>query len=266
MEPRPPGAVKARCFRETLTGPRQLWRRAKPGNQILSNPVLSSIEPNTNSTTIARWTLVAGLERHLVRTSSPRVKMAGLVLATGSIGLLTSFSLLHLHLENMMFRYLISVVVAYGAFLGLIWLWLFNQQTRWSRIAKAPFQRTACPKAPEDHFFLKVLEILLELDETMVYILFAAAFVSVFVVIGYLCSAIVYAPQLTAEIFLDGVFSAALYRRLSRIERRDWLRSAVVRTRAPFLWTLLFFGFLAFVSHHYVPDAVSIGGVIRRLY
>jgi hypothetical protein len=194
--------------------------------------------------------------------------MAGLVLATGSIGLLTSFSLLHLHMENMMARYLISVAVAYGAFLGLIWLWILGHQRRWSRIAKAPFQRTVSPEAPEpkDHFFLEGLKILLELDEITVCVLLAAAVVSVFVVIGYLFSAIIYAPQLTAEIFLDGVFSAALYRRLSRIEREHWIRTAVVKTRVPFLWTLLFFGFFAFLSHRYAPEAISIGGVIRHLY
>jgi hypothetical protein len=82
---------------------------------------------------------------------------------------------------------------------------------------------------------------------------------------GYLISAIAFAPDFMAEVFLDGVFTAALYRRLSRIEHRHWLKSAFARTRAPFLWTLLFFAFVGGVAHQYAPEAISISGVVRHV-
>src|SRR5271170_5085952 len=85
---------------------------------------------------LARWVLLAGLERHLTRTGAPRLQMMILVWATASVGLLTSVCLLHLHMEMMALRYVISVTVAYGAFLGMVWLWIICQRRRWSRIAK----------------------------------------------------------------------------------------------------------------------------------
>ena len=45
------------------------------------------------------------------------------------------------------------------------------------------------------------------------------------------------APTLFAELLLDGVLAAGLYRRLSRVERRHWLETALRRTFWPFLLT-----------------------------
>jgi len=109
------------------------------------------------------------------------------------------------------------------------------------------------------------VEILFDLDEFVVIMLAVAGALSIFFVIWYMVSAIVLAPEVLAEIFLDGVFCAALYRRLSRIEHRHWLKSAFARTQAPFLWTLLFLTFAAVVSSRYAPEAISIGGVVRHL-
>jgi hypothetical protein len=67
-------------------------------------------------------------------------------------------------------------------------------------------------------------------------------------------------------VFLDGVFTAALYRRLSLIEHRHWLKSALARTRAPLLWTLLFFALFGSVAHWYAPEAISIGGVVQKVW
>jgi phosphotransferase system glucose/maltose/N-acetylglucosamine-specific IIC component len=68
-----------------------------------------------------------------------------------------------------------------------------------------------------------------------------------------------------AEVFLDGVLTPALYRRLSRIEHRHWLKSAFARTRAPFLWTLLFLICAGGEARQYAPEAISIGGVVRNM-
>jgi uncharacterized membrane protein len=104
------------------------------------------------------------------------------------------------------------------------------------------------------------------MDDILGALLLVAGVFSIVFVIWYLVSAIAFAPEITAEIFLDGVFSAALYRRLGRIEHRHWLQSAFTRTRAPFLWALLFFAFFGVVSRHYAPEAISIGGVVRHLF
>jgi hypothetical protein len=198
-----------------------------------------------------------------------------LVLATGAVGLLTSAGLLRLHLEIMPLRYLISVAVAYGAFLAFVWLWIIFQQRRWTRIARiGGIPRTnaveieqvdAEPAARKPHHGLDWLDLFDGLDELAGVALVLAAVISILFVVGYFISAIAFAPDFMAEVFLDGVFTAALYRRLSRIEHRHWVKSAFARTRAPFLWTLLFFAFAGGVAHQYAPEAVSVGGVVRHM-
>ena len=61
------------------------------------------------------------------------------------------------------------------------------------------------------------MEILFDLDEFVVIMLAVAGALSIFFVIWYVVSAIVLAPEVLAEIFLDGVFCAALYRRLGSV-------------------------------------------------
>src|SRR5258708_22342947 len=86
---------------------------------------------------VARWYLLKRLERHLVRTRSPRLQMLLMILATGSVGLLASTALLRLQVRNMALRYVICVAAAYRAFLMLVWLWVLYQRRRWNRFARA---------------------------------------------------------------------------------------------------------------------------------
>jgi len=197
--------------------------------------------------------------------------MVMLVLMTGAAGLLTSVALLHLHLDLMAVRYVVSVAFAYGAFLGLIRLWIAGRQRRWRRTARGPGIRpihsVEAYNAQEERDTSKLdwLELLdLFGDDMANLILLAAGLVSIVFVVWYVISLIAFAPEFLAEVLLDGVFAAALYHRLRRIEHRHWFRSVFARTRAAFLWTLLFFAFIGGVSQHYAPEAISIGGVVRH--
>jgi hypothetical protein len=223
-----------------------------------------------------RWDLVARLRVHLVRTGRPRTQTLTLVSATALLGLLTSIALLHLHLHNMALRYIISVAIAYAGFLGLVRLWILCRQRTWQRAgaaggrpitARAPTQ----PKQmnPGDGFswldLLSSLDIFGDLDGLIIVALFIAGSISIFFVIWQVVNFVVLGPEFLAEVFLDGVFGAALYRRLGQIEHQHWMKTVFAKTIAPFLWTLLFFAFLGVVSAHYAPEAVSIGGVVRHL-
>ncbi len=64
------------------------------------------------------------LRGHLERDSFPRLQMMLLVLLTAGSGLLASFALLHAGLTHMGWRYGAAFLLAYGVFLGLLWLWL----------------------------------------------------------------------------------------------------------------------------------------------
>jgi hypothetical protein len=193
-----------------------------------------------------------------------------LVLVTGAVGLLTSTALLRMHLQVMALRYMISVVVAYGAFLALVWLWILSRQRNWRRFARDGIigARGASAKPTfSDRFewpdWLDWLDLFP--DEFAMAVLAVAGAVSVAFVIWYCISAIAFAPEFLAEVFLDGVCTAALYHRLSQIEHQHWLKTVLAKTRVPFLWTLLFFAFIGVVSRHYAPEAISIGGVLQHL-
>lgn len=111
-----------------------------------------------------------------------------LVLATGAVGLLTSVCMLHLHMEMMVLRYVVSVTVAYGAFLAMVWLLLIAQRRRWKRTARGgPSLRMsggAVPSAApsKSNTLLDWLEILdiFDGDHLIGTLLVAAGVVSIF--------------------------------------------------------------------------------------
>jgi hypothetical protein len=91
--------------------------------------------------------------------------------------------------------------------------------------------------------------------------------VAVVAILGGLIASlyIVYiAPALLAEILVDGVLVAGLYKRVKRIEQRHWLQTAVRRTLAPALVVALFFTAAGFAMQKFVPNAHSIGDIWKH--
>ena len=72
------------------------------------------------------------------------------------------------------------------------------------------------------------------------------------------------APALFAELLVDGVLSASLYRRLRGLETRHWLESAVRRTVLPFAVTALALGGVGYAFQSYAPEADSLGEVLQH--
>ena len=67
------------------------------------------------------------------------------------------------------------------------------------------------------------------------------------------------APVLLAEILLDGVLMAGLYKRVKYIEHRHWLRSALRQTAVPAIIVAVFFTIGAYAMQRSAPEARSIG-------
>ena len=72
------------------------------------------------------------------------------------------------------------------------------------------------------------------------------------------------APVLFAELLVDGVLAASLYRRLRGLESQHWLETALKHTAWPFLMTGLLFSALGWGMQAYAPEAHSIGEVIAH--
>lgn len=67
---------------------------------------------------------VESVRASLVRRTSPRMHMLGLVVVTGGVGFLASYAMLHAGVRSMAVRYPIATCLGYAAFLGLIRLWI----------------------------------------------------------------------------------------------------------------------------------------------
>lgn len=85
----------------------------------------------------AHKALVNQVERRLQRRSYPRLQMMVIVSLTGATGLLASVALLRLGLTEMGIRYPLSVLIAYGAFLALLWLWIRNIAAQYGNLSPA---------------------------------------------------------------------------------------------------------------------------------
>src|SRR5262249_38416438 len=72
------------------------------------------------------------------------------------------------------------------------------------------------------------------------------------------------APTFLAELLLDTMLAAGLYRRVRGVEEGHWLRTAVRRTAWPFVCVVLGFALAGALMQTYAPNANSIGQAIRH--
>ncbi|GAB6040478.1 hypothetical protein [Endothiovibrio diazotrophicus] len=71
------------------------------------------------------------------------------------------------------------------------------------------------------------------------------------------------APTLFAELPVDGVLSASLYRKLRGLETLHWLATTVMRTFWPFALTVLISSLGGMILQSHAPEAHSLGEALR---
>lgn len=98
----------------------------------------------------------------------------------------------------------------------------------------------------------------LDLDEGWLIVLAIIAILGGIIASLYV---IYIAPALLAEILVDGLLVAGLYKRLKGVEQRNWLGTAVRKTLLPALIVALFFSIGGYLFQKAVPAARSIGEV-----
>lgn len=239
---------------------------------------------------LTRSHAILHLKRRLEHDGFPRVQMSLIVGLTGVAGLLFSFILLQLGVTSMALRYPLALLLAYGAFLVLLWLWL---RTKADDYVDVPDFSGLVPSGPNGsapsfegggHFggggasgsfdgpasFAPVDSDASPLSEAASALgdgadeLAIPLFVMAMVLGLALASLyVVYtAPILFAELLVDGTLSWALYRRIQAADSPHWLESAVRRTALPFLLTGVFLAVSGAAMAAYAPGAHSIGEVI----
>ena len=213
--------------------------------------------------------------------------MCLLVGLTGGAGFVASYLFLRAGLTEMWLRYLASFVVAYLAFLVLLWLWLRTRSENYNDLANfVPSPSGSSDPAYRGHggefggggssgsFDGPSVDVSVGSDagpvgDALGFAAEAEDFaipVVVLVLLGALLLSslfVVYsAPILFAELIVDGVLSASLYRKLRGLETRHWLETAIRRTVWPFAATAAIVSAIGWGMAIYAPEAHSVGDVI----
>lgn len=232
------------------------------------------------------------IRNELERDSFPRLQMLLLVSLTGASGFFASFGLLHAGLIDMWIRYLASFGFAYLAFLVLLWVWLrtrADDYADFADISGAPSSGSGGSSTSfsgkggdfggggangsfaassdgsilgdSDNIVGDALGTAAEADEFAIPLAFlvivgAIVFSSIFMVFS--------APTLFAELLVDGVLSASLYRKLRGLDTRHWLETALRRTVLPFALTAAVVSCCGWLMSVYAPEAHSLGEVIAH--
>lgn len=232
----------------------------------------------------ARAKLIERLEARLRAQSWPRFQMALIVAFTGLVGLLASAVLLRLvGLHSMALRYPLAALLAYAAFLGLLWVWMRTREDDLSDagvdgvqlaadavdwISPALRSRAAGPshtaRAQSDSGWSGPNPgSLWDADELVVVILVVVAVVSMLFSGAYL---VFQAPTLLAEVALDGAVAGSLYHRLHQAERQHWMQSAWVYTRWPLCLLLVTAALVGWGLGQAVPGAFTVGKALAALF
>lgn len=244
----------------------------------------------------SRHQLIERIRRELERRGYPRLQMLLLVSLTGGAGFLASYALLHAGLETIGLRYGLAVAIAYVFFLLLLWLWLrtdadtydgldeaigevigaIPERTagqaryqggggefggggssgRWQDSGSVSEPLVEVPDVPD----MPDMPDLPDADEATIPLGILLVVVTIVVTVLTASVSVVYsAPVLFAELLVDGVLSATLYRRLRRLDTRHWLQPAVRRTVVPFAITALLMMSIGWGLSQYAPAARSLG-------
>jgi len=190
-----------------------------------------------------------------------------LVVATGLIGFGVSTWLLHAGVSSMARRYSVATLAAYGAFLLLVRLWAERRRRQlgsWTppdEALRARPPRPARPRPVGESWTSRVDRWVVE--ELVV------SFIDVLAVLAVLGSGLVAvayvvwtAPVLLAEVLLDVVLVAGLYRSLRSLEPQSWLRTAVRRTWKSAVVVAVLMAAFGFVVQTLLPQVDSIGDVL----
>lgn len=229
-------------------------------------------------------------ERTLKLYGWPRLQMSLILLLTGFAGFLFSVFLLDAGLWRMWLRYPAMVLFAYGVFLLLLRAWIFVQQRggfgfdemAFEDLGEGHYYELSLPKGGSGGggwgfsssrggggggSWLGNFGFDLNFDDDGCAVLLAlialvAAITGALVLSVYIIFA---APTLLAEILVDALLLAGLYKRVKSIERKHWARSALRKTWLPLLSVLVLFTLAGYAMQRAVPEARTIGEFWRRV-
>jgi hypothetical protein len=243
---------------------------------------------------LTRAVAVERMRARLLREGFPRLQMFILVSLTGLAGFGASVAMLVAGIDTMALRYALAMGIAYIVFLLLLWLWLRTRASDYIDALPVPdggsggsggaASRSAAGEAefaggggtfdgggasahadfgPADSGIEaiadKPLAVIGQAEEgaiplALVLLALGIALSSLFVIWS--------APVLFAEILVDALLAAGLYRRLRTLNPRHWMLAALRRTLLPFVLTTVTVAGAGWGMQAYAPEARSLGEVL----
>jgi hypothetical protein len=211
-----------------------------------------------------------GLRRYFEKKRSPRFMLSLVIMLTGIAGFGISFVLLKAGVTGMWLRYPISVLGAYGVFLGLIRLWVeiekrhINPEDPDIKAAlEADDEPAPLSGRRDDTSWLDWLDLSSGLDaEGCLPTLLIGAVIGLVVL---LISIIGAAPVLIAEVFIDVALAGLLYRRLRIAANEHWLGTAIRRTWAYVVGAALLLSLVGLCLDQMAPGSDTAGKAVREI-
>ncbi|MGG6342358.1 hypothetical protein ACQ5SA_03815 [Stenotrophomonas indicatrix] len=237
----------------------------------------------------SRSTEAMRARRQLQHRGWPRLQMALIVVLTGAAGFLASHVLRLAGMDEMLLRYPLAVLMAYGVFLLLMWVWIRwrwdavadglssgpggggSQGSPWSGSggrsggggASASWGESAASSSTsadstslldvaDGEAGLPLLAIL-----GIIALVATVLLASVWVVWS--------APVLMAELLVDAAIAGGLYKRMQGMQEQGWWRLCLSHTIWPLLGLLVFFAALGWLAQELAPGAVSLVQVFKAL-
>ncbi|HEY8099979.1 MAG TPA: hypothetical protein VIF82_04445 [Burkholderiaceae bacterium] len=203
------------------------------------------------------------------------MQMLLIVAITGGAGFVSSYFMLHRGLHSMAIRYPIALSIAYVVFLFLLWLWLRTSTDNYggdfSGISNFPTPSISDSGTAVDgigsngsggHVADATLRAIFQLEEFALPVIVFIVISAMLVISAW---AVYIAPSLFAELLIDGVLSASLYRKMRGLETHHWLGTAIRRTIWPLVLTTFVLAFSGWVMQIYAPKAQTLGDVMHYM-
>lgn len=237
----------------------------------------------------SRSTEAMHARRQLQHRGWPRLQMALIVVLTGAAGFLASHVLRLAGMDAMLLRYPLAVLMAYGVFLLLMWIWI---RWRWDAVADglssgpggggspgSPWSGSGGhsggggasaswgESAASSSTSADSTSLLDVADAEAGLPLLAVLGIIALVATVLLASVWVVwsAPVLMAELLVDAAIAGGLYKRMQGMQAQGWWRLCLSHTIWPLLGLLVFFAGLGWFAQELAPDAVSLMQVFKAL-
>jgi len=224
----------------------------------------------------SRTEAVKRIAQYLRRKSQPRLLLFAILVFTGIVGAASSFLMLHVKFKAMYLRYPIAALIAYLVFLLLLRLWQSHQAHQPDlaiqlgtepNVHNTPNVQMEHKKTGSKRSFLDALDavdLLNVFDDApgLLICFLIAVIVGALALLGLVLS---FAPILLAEVLLDGLLIAGIWKRFKKSGEDNPLRAAFRITRIPALIVILALFVIGYVFKLVDPSANSIGDVIRAL-